>query len=41
MPKHPPKAVVDESERRDLWKRLREKPGVKILEIAIKNPSEQ
>ena len=43
MPKHPPKAVVDQTEDlgRGPWKRLKEKPGVKILDVARRSPRER
>ena len=43
MTKHPPKAALDQTEdpRRDPWKQLKEKPGVKILDVARRSPSEQ
>jgi len=42
LPKHPPKAALDQTEdlRRDPWKQLREKPGVKILDVARRSPRE-
>ena len=41
--KHPPKAVIgrDPLDRRDPWKRLRERPGVKVLDIARRSPRER
>ena len=43
MTKHPPKAALDQTEdlRRDPWKQLKGKPGVKILGIARRSPREQ
>ena len=39
--KHPPKAVAQEDERRDPWKQLKERPGVKVLDIARRSPKER
>ena len=43
MPKYLPKAVLDRTDEplKDPWKRLREKPGVKILSIARRSPRER
>ena len=43
MTKHPPKAALDQTEdlRRDPWKRLKEKHGVKILDVARRSPRER
>ena len=40
MPVHPPKAVVRD-ERRDPWKRLREKTGVRIISVARRRSGER
>lgn len=43
MPKHPPKAVSDRTDEllKDPWKQLRERPEVKILDIARRSPRER
>jgi len=41
--KHPPKAVTDSKKDllTDPWKNLRERPGVKILDVARRNSRER
>jgi hypothetical protein len=41
--KHPPRTATDARDRfhRDPWKRLREKPGVKVLDVARRSPRER
>ena len=43
MPKKPPKAVVhkDPSPQSDLFKMLRERPGIKIHDMARRSPRER
>ena len=43
MPKKPPKAVVhkDPSPQGDPFKRLRERPGVKVYDVAKRSPRER
>jgi len=43
MPKHPPKAVVerDQSPEKEPFKELRERPGVKVHDMARRSPRER
>jgi len=41
LPKHPPKAVTERDEKRDSWKGLRERPGVKVLDVAKRSLRER
>jgi len=43
LPKKPPKAAVheDPAPRGDPFKRLREKPGVKVHDVARRSPRER
>ena len=43
MPRNPPKAVVerDPSPEKDPFKGLRERPGVKVHDVARRNPRER
>jgi len=41
LAKHPPKAVVDESKRKDPWKQIKKKPGLKVLDVARRSPRER
>ncbi|MCW3979801.1 MAG: hypothetical protein NWF12_08650 [Candidatus Bathyarchaeota archaeon] len=36
--KHPPIAVIHHEERRDPWRRLRRRPGIRVLGIARRSP---
>jgi len=40
LTKNPPRAVVSEKGSRDIWKKLKERPGVKILDVTKRVPRE-
>jgi len=41
LTKNPPRAVVSENDSRDIWKNLKERPGVRILDATKRVPGER